>query len=170
MAFAAKQKPACPVCQQADQVKSMQAAYDSGVARCAPPEVPTRNVFMMPFMIPSGVVVGICIFLVLVLIGSGLPMGGLLPVLVVLTLVAIIVALVVSYLAFQRIVAGDNEAAEQYPAWENAMEKWNQLAYCSRDDVVFNVEKSAVVPDKELQQLRTVSPAQGNVRTAIARH
>src|SRR5439155_11363960 len=70
MATAASQKPLCPVCHQADQVKTTQAAYDSGVAKCAPPDMPTRRVSMLRYIAISAVLVGVCIFLIIVLVGS----------------------------------------------------------------------------------------------------
>ncbi len=59
MASAENQKPTCPICDQSDQVKTMEAAYDLGVARCAPPDMPTRKISMMKYIIFGGVTVGI---------------------------------------------------------------------------------------------------------------
>ena len=70
MASAESQKPICPVCQQTDQVKTMQAAYSTGVARCAPPDMPTRNISMMKPLVISGILVGICVFLIVTFIGG----------------------------------------------------------------------------------------------------
>src|SRR5262245_13236033 len=129
MASAESQKPTCPVCSRADQVKTMQTAYESGVDQCAPPDMPTKRVLMMPFIFASALVVGVCIFLVIVLIGG---LGSSLPefwqyILAVATLICIIAALVISYIAFQRVVKGDAEATERFPAWDHAMNIWRGL-------------------------------------------
>src|SRR5947208_13141702 len=70
MASAASQKPLCPVCHQADQVKTTQAAYDSGVAKCAPPDMPTRRISMLRYIAISALLVGVGIFLIIVLVWS----------------------------------------------------------------------------------------------------
>ena len=100
MASAEHQLPVCPVCNQSDQIKTTQAAYNSGVALAAPPDLPTRQIPMMPYVGAGMVLVGIFVFLVLVFIGgleNGLPEYFMWP-LVTLTILSIITALVVSYL------------------------------------------------------------------------
>ncbi|GCE26075.1 hypothetical protein KDA_15590 [Dictyobacter alpinus] len=156
MASAESQKPTCPVCNQTDQVKTMQAAYNSGVARCAPPDMPTRNVSMMKPIVICGVLVGICIFLIITLIGgmeSGLNQFVQLG-LVVVTLCFIVGSLVTSYLAFQRIVRGDDETTVLFPAWDKATAQWKSLSYCSRDDIVFDPKTNSKVSDQQLAELR----------------
>ncbi|GAC1406814.1 MAG: hypothetical protein NVS4B12_23900 [Ktedonobacteraceae bacterium] len=158
MATTEAEKTTCPVCHQADMVTTMQAAYDSGVARCAPPDMPTRNISMMPYIITCSVLVGIFIFLIIVLIG-GLE-GSLDPVwmivLVALTLISIVSALVTSYIAFQRVVKGDAEATERFPEWDRATAAWNKLRYCKRDDVVFDPAVSKVVSNEAVAALRAM--------------
>ncbi|HCI81689.1 MAG TPA: hypothetical protein DHW02_18585, partial [Ktedonobacter sp.] len=79
--------------------------YDSGVARTAPPDMPTKTVGMMKYILTSGVLVGIFVFLVIVLIGSEVLQNVYIEaVLVCLTLISIVGALVTSYIAFQRVV------------------------------------------------------------------
>ncbi|GCE18287.1 hypothetical protein [Dictyobacter kobayashii] len=156
MASAESSKPACPVCDQTDQVKTMQAAYNSGVARCAPPDMPTRNVSMMKPITICGVFVGICLFLIITLIGgmeTGFPQIAQL-ILVVFTLIFIVTALAVSYWAFQRVVRGDNETVELYPAWDKATAQWKSLYYCSRDDIVFDPKTNTQVSNNQLASLR----------------
>ncbi len=152
------EKPTCPVCHQADQVMTMSAAYDSGVPRCAPPDMPTRNVTMLPYILACGVLVGIFIFLIIVLIG-GLEASFnavWMVVLVGLTLISIVAALVTSYIAFQRVVKGDAEATERFPAWDRATAAWNKLMYCKRDDVVFDPEANKVVSNEAVAALRSM--------------
>ncbi len=158
MASTETEKPTCPVCHQSDMVMTMQEAYDSGVARCAPPDMPTRNVSMMPYIIACGVLVGIFIFLIIVLIG-GLEANfnsTWMIVLVGLTLISIVSALVMSYMAFQRVVKGDAEATERFPAWDRATAAWNKLRYCKRDDVVFDPEVSKVISNEAVAALRSM--------------
>jgi hypothetical protein len=158
MATTEAEKPACPVCKQSDMVMTMQGAFESGVARCAPPDMPTKNVSMMPYIIACGVLVGIFIFLIIVLIG-GLE-ASLNPILMIvlvgLTFLSIVSALVVSYTAFQRVVKGDAEATERFPAWDRATAAWNKLRYCKRDDVVFDPEVSKVISNEAVAALRSM--------------
>ncbi len=158
MATTEAEKMVCPVCKQSDAVMTMQDAYSSGVARCAPPDMPTKNISMMPYIIACGVLVGVFIFLIIVLIG-GLE-ASLDPlwmiVLVALTFLSIVSALVVSYNAFQRVVKGDAEATERFPAWDRATAAWNKLRYCKRDDVVFDPEVSKVISNEAVAALRSM--------------
>ena len=151
------QKPTCPVCGKSDMVVTMERAYDSGVARTAPPDMPTKNVSMMKYIITSAVFVGIFVFLVIVLIGSEVLQNVYVEVvLVVLTLISIISALVTSYVAFQRVVKGDAEATERFPAWDRAMAEWKLLNYCKRDDVVFDPRTNKVITNEALAALRSM--------------
>lgn len=156
MASAESQKPTCPVCHQADQVKTMQAAYSTGVARCAPPDMPTRSVSMMKPITICGIAVGICIFLIITLIGgmeSNFP-AALQLTLAIITLLLIITTLFVSYNAFQNVIRGDNESALLYPAWDNATNAWNHLFYCSRNDIVFDPKTNTEVSNNQLNSIR----------------
>lgn len=157
MASGESQKPTCPVCDQADQVKTMQAAYSSGVARCAPPDMPTRNVSMSKYIITCAIVVGLCVLCIVILIGG---LENNFPqvyqfILAVITLIAIISALVVSFIAFQKVVRGDNESSVLLPAWDKATATWNKLYYCSRNDVVFDPETRATLSNEQLLAIRT---------------
>jgi hypothetical protein len=170
MASAESQKPTCPVCKQADQVKTVQAAYDSGVARCAPPDMPTRNVSMFKLMIVGIFIVGMCSFLIIVLIGSMEANLDIVyaTILVAITLVCIITALTLSFIAFQRVVRGDAETTVRYPAWDRAMEQWRALFYCSRDDVVFNPQTSKVVSNEQLTALRSMDEKEAAAKSTLA--
>jgi hypothetical protein len=170
MASAESQKPTCPVCNRTDQVKTLQAAYDSGVARCAPPDMPTRNVSMFKLMSVGILVVGICAFLIIVLIGGmeshmdELYAG----ILVGVTLVCIVTALVLSFVAFQRVVRGDAETTVRFPAWDRAMEQWRSLYYCARNDVVFNPQTNKVVGDEQLAALRSMDEKEASAKSSLA--
>lgn len=62
------QKPFCPVCQQTDQVQTLQAAYEAGVAHCAPPPLPVGRAPLMRTMALGGGIITVCSFLILVLL------------------------------------------------------------------------------------------------------
>lgn len=172
MASVQSQKPACPVCNQTDKVKTMQAAYDAGIEQCAPPAVPTKNISMIRTIISCIVLVGVCIFLVIVLIGgmeaqldSTFMIG-----LVAITFCMIVLALFLSFRAFQRIVKGDNEANLLLPAWEHAMEEWNHYYFCSRDTVVFDPRTEKTVSAEKLSSLRNFDDQRQEKLEAVAQH
>ena len=171
MASDGNQLPTCPVCKQSDQVKTMEAAFESGVTRAAPPDLPTRNVSMMKYILSGGVAIGICIFLIIVLVGSEANVNIVVQaVLVGLTFICIVTTLVISYMAFQRVVKGDAEATVQFPAWDRAMNTWKSLDYCSRDNLVFNPATNEVLSEENLALLRTLDEKQAAVESApIAR-
>jgi hypothetical protein len=170
MASAESHKPTCPVCNQADQVKTLQAAYDSGVARCAPPDMPTRHVSMFKLMIVGIFIVGICSFLIIVLIGGMEANLNVVyaTILVGIALVCIVTALVLSFIAFQRVVMGDAEATVRYPAWDRAMEQWKSLYYCARNDTVFNPQTGKVISDEQLAALRSMDEPEATTKSALA--
>lgn len=162
-----KQNITCPICHEADQVKTLQAAYESGVEKCAPPDMPMKSVPMLKYILFSAIMVGICIFLILVLVGSEASMGAVLEtVLVSITLICIVAALVISYIAFQRVVKGDAEMTVRFPAWDRAMGIWRALRYCSRNDIVFNPATNQVVSDSELAKLRSMEDEQAAIESA----
>jgi hypothetical protein len=167
MASAESQKPTCPVCNRSDDVKTMQAAYESGVDKCAPPDMPTRRVSMMPYVISGAFIIGVCVFLIIVLIGGVVILPTAFQyVLLAITLICIVTALGLSYYAFQKIVRGDNEASELYPAWDRAMATWRSLSYCARDNVVFDPKASTTLTEKQLAELRTMNENAPEVRSA----
>ena len=173
MAVAEGQKILCPVCHRADQVQKLQAAYEAGKSRFAPPPMPVKRVSMMRNMAIGMLVVGICIFFILILIGSGsfgpdFSIAEL--VLVVVTLVGIILALVLSFLAFQRVVQGDLASQKEYPAWDHAMENWNRLYYCSRDNVAFDPQTNKPLSEGALAALLSTEEKRTQGKPASAAH
>lgn len=171
MPSAENQAPICPLCNQSDQVKTMQAAYDSGVGRCAPPDMPTRKISMMKYIIGGGFVVGLCSFLIIILIGSEANVGSITQwILVILTFICIVTVLAISYFAFDRVVKGDAEATEQFPAWDRALTTWKSLYYCARDNAVFDPATNSVVSEEQLALLRTMDPAQVAAESAAVGH
>ncbi len=177
MVSAEAQKPVCPVCKQSDKVKKLQAVYNEGMSRLTPPTMPGKTVSILRIMVFNMVLVGIFVFLILVLVGSE-SFGQVHPyievTLVVLALAAIVLALALSYVAFTRVVRGDEEASQHYSAWDSAMANWNRLRYCTRDDVVFDPQTGKVVPEEALRDMLATEVqsqkqvAQGS--TSLARH
>src|SRR5438093_11010095 len=106
MVSAEAQKPVCPVCHQADKVKSLQAAYNEGLERFAPPPMPGKTVSVVRYMVSSMLLVGIFIFFILVLVGSesfGQGFSFVELELVVGATASIVAALVLSIIAFTKV-------------------------------------------------------------------
>src|SRR5947199_8587541 len=119
MASVESQIPNCPICKRSYQTKTTQAAYDAGIARCAPPDMPTKKVSMLKYILFSTIIVGICVFLIIVLIGgmeSEFNIYGM-GILVTITLVCIITTLALSYMAFQRVLQVGEEPITLNPVW-----------------------------------------------------
>jgi hypothetical protein len=155
------QKPLCPVCHQADKVQTLQAAYDTGLERFAQPKMPEKTVSMVKYMFTSIVVVGICAFLIIVLVGSETGTFSdafSIPelILVVVIFLAIVSVLVTSYIAFTKVSQGDKESERYYAALDRAMENWNRLRYCGRDDVVFDPQTNKTVSEEALTAMMAV--------------
>ena len=154
------QKPLCPVCHQADKVQSLQAMYNEGLERFAPPKTPDKTVSMAKYMFTGMVVVGICVFFIIVLIGSETGVFSdtfSIPelILVSITLIGIITALALSFIAFNHVLRGDQEAEKHYNAWDRAMENYRGLRYCARDDVVFDPKTNKTISEEALASLLT---------------
>ena len=144
MASTENSVPVCPVCHQSDQVKKLQAAYAAGVERLAPPAMPAGTVSMARFTVIGMALVAIGAFTILVFSGSGGLGSWAVPLQIVdvaIILIAIVAALVLSFVAFQRITRGDLESQKRYPAWDHAMENYRRLYYCMRDNVVFDPQQ-----------------------------
>lgn len=153
------QKVLCPVCHQADLVKKVPAAYESGVTRLAPPTMPVANVGMMNYIIVCCALVSVGVFFILVL--SGTNGYGSWPTLVqviqvTLTILAIVVALGLSLYALLRVVRGDMNTQKLLPAYDEALENWRRLYYCKREDIVFDPQTHKTVSDATLRYLISV--------------
>jgi hypothetical protein len=159
--------PPCPVCQQTDQVMTLPAAYASGAEqRFAPPPMPEAKVGMMKYILVGFAMVVVGVFIILTFAGVGGYGTWPQPVqiaLVVVVLAGIVTALVLSFLAFQRVVRGDLQSQKYLPAWDRALENWRRLYYCKRDDVVFDPQTNKTLTDaavKSLLSVDTTAPAQ----------
>ncbi len=152
------QKPPCPVCQRADQVMTLATAYESGISRFAPPPMPVGRVPMIKYMVIGMGIVTVGSFFIIVLLGSvGLP-EVVRIIQVVITLIGIVVALVLSILAFLRVGRADLNSQQLLPSWDRALENWSRLRYCKRDNIVFDSQQASpkALSDGELSSLLAV--------------
>lgn len=163
----------CPVCQQTDQVMPLQVAYESGAEqRFAPPPLPVAKVGMMKSIIVGLAIVFVGSFIIMTFAtvgGYGSWPQAVQIVLVVIVIAGIITALVLSLLAFLRVVRGDNQTLQYLPAWDEAMENWRRHYYCRRDDVVFDPQTNKTLSDAAVKSMLTVNmsaPAQAAERAA----
>ena len=126
---------------------------------------------MMKYVIFGGVTVGICVFLIIVLIGSEASIGSIAQwIIVALTFISVVTALVISYIAFDRVVKGDAEATGEFPAWDRAMNIWRGLYYCARNDSIFDPANNSVVSEEQLALLRTLDPTSAAIESAPVAH
>jgi len=174
MASLEGQKPVCPVCHKSDQVKKLQAAYEAGIQRFAPPSMPAGRVSMSRSMVIGMGLVFLGSFFIIVLGVTGVLDFTAELIQVLVTITAIVFTLVISFMAFQRVVQGDLASQKLYPAWDRALANWHRLYYCSRDDVVFDPQEGKAISDKALQTLLAVEaaePAQAEQQSkSIASH
>lgn len=153
---APKQAPPCPICHQTDQVRTIQAAFDLGAQPIAPPAMPISNVRMMPWLVAGGFIYLAGNFYLLIELAANSKSGWPLVVQVLSTVVCLLgllVGLVLSFIAIQRIVRGDREATARYPSWDRALANWNRLYYCLRDRVVLDPQQQRVLSEAELRSL-----------------
>ncbi len=156
-----KVSSSCPVCQQTDQAMPLQVAYETGAEqRFSPPPMPVAKVGMMKSIVVGLAIVFVGSFVILTFAtvgGYGTWPQPVQILLVVLVIAGIITALVLSFLAFQRVVKGDNQMLQYLPAWDEAMERWRNLSYCRRDDVVFDPSTNKTIPDAEVKSMLTIN-------------
>jgi hypothetical protein len=77
-------------------------------------------------------------------------------VIVEIVLGVVIAARVLGFFSRQdqkRKVAGQARYAQELPAWEDAMRKWNRLYYCHRDGIVFDPEDGTSAVPRELGKM-----------------
>ena len=168
MASTADQNMPCPVCKGQNKAVRLSAAYQAGKVPYAPPPMPGKQIGMMSMLTIGMFVVGICVFLIIVFIGSesfGFGFSGLELALVVITLIGIVTALVISYMAFTRISRGDLEAQKHYAAWDRAMAIYNRLYYCPQDNVVFDPQTGQAVTQQQLGSLLETEEQQEQAQT-----
>jgi hypothetical protein len=161
MASSQKVSSPCPVCQQTDQVMPLQVAYETGAEqRFSPPPMPVAKVGMMKSIVVGLAIVFVGSFVILTFATVGGYGSWPEPVqiaLVVIVIAGIITALVLSFLAFQRVVKGDNQSLQYLPVWDEAMENWRRHYYCRRDDVVFDPQTNKTLSDAAVKSMLTVN-------------
>ena len=130
-------------------MKKLQTAYRSGETRVAPPSMPESHASMMKYMIVGMVLVGIGSVLVFIILSSSefswFQLG--------VTLLFIIIALILSFMAIRHIGQADEEARQRYPIWDEAMANWNRLLFCTRDRVIFDPAAKKVLSDSAVSSL-----------------
>ena len=165
MVSAEAQKPLCPVCHQADKVKTLQAAYNEGLERFAPPPMPGKTVSMLRYMVVSMLIIGICIFFILEMrelfrdLLEAIENTSRLAERLTFSLENIgyefpsfPVPHGHSMDSFLRTIVWFG-AQQRYAAWDRAMQNWNRLRYCARDDVVFDPQTGKTVSQETLSSL-----------------
>jgi hypothetical protein len=165
----------CPVCQQTDQVMPLQVAYETGTEhRFAPPPMPVSKVGMMRFIVVGFALVFVGSFIILTFAtvgGYGSWPQPVQIVLVVLVIAGIVTTLVLSLVAFLRVVRSDNQTLQYLPAWDEAMANWRSLYYCKRDDVVFDPLTNKALSDAAVKSMLTVNmsvPALQTQQSAVS--
>ena len=159
MVSSRRQLTTCPVCNRADQVKKMQAAYSSGEQPFTPPPMPESHASMMKYICVGMALVAVGVFLTLVLLSANgfTSLGDMAPVIswiqAGVTILFIVTALILSFFAIRHIGQGDEEARQRYPIWDQAMANWNRLRFCSRDKVVFDPSTNKVLTDSTINAL-----------------
>lgn len=164
MVSSRRQLSPCPVCNRADQVKKMQTAYDAGELHIAPPPMPESQATMIRYIITGMVLVGIGVFLILIMVST----TGLELVQLIITMLIIISALVLSFMAIRHIGKGDEEARRRYPIWDLAMANWHRLLYCSRDKVVFDPQSNKALSDSSTRDLLDMDKIEGTQGMQLA--
>ncbi len=170
-----KASPPCPICQQTDLVLPLQVAYETGVEqRFAPPPMPVSKVGMMKPILVGFVLIFLGSFIILTFAtvgGYGSWPQPVQVVLVMLVIAGIVTTLILSLVAFLRVVKGDNQTLQYLPAWDEAMENWRRHYYCKRDDVVFDPQTNKALSDAAVKSLLTVNmsvPAQQTQQAAAS--
>jgi hypothetical protein len=153
----------------------LQVAYETGAEqRFAPPPMPVAKVGMMKSIIVGMAIVFVGSFIIVTFAtvgGYGSWPQPVQIVLVVLVIAGIVTALILSLVAFLRVVRGDNQTLQYLPAWDEAMENWRRLYYCRRDDVVFDPQTNKTLSDAAVKSMLSVNmstPAQPTQQAAAS--
>jgi len=122
--------------------------------------MPVSKVGMMKYILVGFVLVFLGSFIILTFAtvgGYGSWPQPVQVVLVVLVIAGIVTTLVLSLVAFLRVVRGDNQTLPYLPAWDEAMENWRRHYYCKRDDVVFDPQTNKALSDAVVKSMLTVN-------------
>ncbi len=127
--------------------------------------MPVARVPMMKYMVIGMGIVTLGSFFIIILLGSNLTVdfgnGFVIDfriIQVVITVIGIVVALVLSILAFLRVGRADLNSQQLLPSWDRALENWSRLRYCKRDNIVFDPQQASpkALSDGELSSLLAV--------------
>lgn len=149
MVSSRRQISPCPVCNRTDQVRKMQTAYEAGELHVTPPAMPESHASMMKYIGIGMILVGIAAFLLIIMLST----GSFSMIQLVLSLLCIVAALVLSFMAIRHIGQGDEEARRRYPVWDLAMANWTRLRFCTRDKVIFDPQSNKVLSDSAVKTL-----------------
>ncbi|GAC1449624.1 MAG: hypothetical protein PVSMB4_07940 [Ktedonobacterales bacterium] len=160
MMLTGTQRHECPVCQRETPVISLaEAAADPrlhGDTRFMPPAQPAEKSYLL-WPITFGVAVEV-VTLAFVIVACGANVFSVGE--YFLAMAGIMLPIVVSAIAFRRMLIGQRHLEPALLAWDEAMADWAQLAYCASDDIIF---------DPRVRQ-RVLSPARVSAgrRTELA--
>ncbi|GAC1662858.1 MAG: hypothetical protein PVS3B3_34270 [Ktedonobacteraceae bacterium] len=129
---------ACPICQQAASAKRVASLYETARyhtdARFVPPTAPRVRSFLIKPITWGVVIETITLFAVMVICAS----NHFSLVAFWLALAGICVPVILSALAFRRMLTAEKQRASSDYAWDEAMATWSQLLYCTVDDEIFD--------------------------------
>jgi hypothetical protein len=139
----------CPVCHRADQVRTMQTAYEAGEMLPAPPPMPAPQISLVRYLGVGMALVGAGVFLIFVMLAT----GSFSWLQTTLTLLCIVIALLLSFLGIRHANRIDEEARRRYPFWDQAMAHWTRLRFCVRDKIIFDPQSNQVLTNIEVKRL-----------------
>ncbi len=139
--------PACPKCGQSDQVQPVPFVYTAGKIQLAPPAPPRTEAPWETWAIVTTAILSAMLLCSLYGTLTALPYQYLLPltlffglpgVLAIAIFLLIVIASQLKRMRSQRI-----DARRKQAEWHKALERWQRLLYCHRDDGVFLPPDSA---------------------------
>lgn len=150
----------CPICHQAASAKSVASLYETtryhSDARFVPPAALGERSYLTKPITWGVVIETITLFAIMDICASNhFSLGA-----YWLALAGICFPLILSALAFRRMLAAEKQRAVRMFAWDEAMATWSHLRYCMVDDVIFDPtvattrspslnEQADVLPERE---------------------
>ncbi len=150
----------CPTCHQTASLKRVASLYETARyqndARFAPPTVPREQSFLSMPITWGAVIETITLLAVLVVCAS----NHFSIIAYFLAVLGISLPLVLSAVAFRRMISNAKRQMPVLRAWEEAMVTWNQLRYCPTDDCVFDPSTLTPRSSAPTAKFGAVEPAQ----------
>jgi hypothetical protein len=160
-------KAICPECGKDDMIQKVSAIYSAGVTsgsytgptsgqatsqtglsmQLAPPNKPSAP------STTGGIVIGIILLWIGLAFGTCTLSGTMIKDAPGVLLFCLVVACIgVAILASTNSKAKQHaeKVAAEMPHWEKAMQRWNSLYYCARDDGVFNPKEREFMPVSQM--------------------